>query len=63
MLDRVAAETVKFVLPETPFKDADIVVVPKSTAVASPVVVIVPTDVAEDDQVTEEVIFAVVPSL
>jgi hypothetical protein len=57
------ATTVSVVLPTTPPKDAEIVVVPPLAPVARPVVLTVATEVLEDSQLAVEVRFLVLPSL
>jgi hypothetical protein len=54
--------TVRIVLPVIPLKVVEIVLVPTAAPVASPAVVIVATLVFEDDHVTWEVMFCVLPS-
>ena len=51
MEDKVAAVTVRVVVPTIPLKVAVMVVVPAPMAVARPVLLMVATDVLDDDQV------------
>lgn len=58
-----AAVTVRVALPLTPFTVAVMLAVPTATAVASPDVLTVATEVLEELQVADEVTEAVEPSL
>ena len=51
MEDKVAAVTVRVVVPAIPLKVAVMLVVPAPMAVARPVLLMVATDVLDDDQV------------
>ena len=62
MEDKVAAVTVRVAVPDLPLKVALMVAVPAALALASPLLLIVATDVGKALQVTCVVIFLLVPS-
>jgi hypothetical protein len=59
----VTAVTVRVVVPDTVPEVAVMVVVPPPTAVASPEVLMVATEVFDDNQLAVDVRFLVLPSL
>jgi len=62
-IDTSGLATVSVVLPEIPPDDAEMVVDPAATPVASPEALMVATDVLEEAQFADEVRFFVLPSL
>ena len=62
MEDRVAAVTVRVVVPGLPLKVAVMVAVPVALAVARPLLLIVAVDVGNELQATWAVMFWLVPS-